>query len=278
MKHTLANRPLPEFWSASGTALLWLLLLPALLTGCVTTATHETSRVGPAPLVGPMLHIPSGRVLMGVAAGDTTGWPNEMPVHEIAVAAFELSAYEVTLQQWEAYVAETPHAAPGCGETPLHATGCIGWDDAQAYLVWLGHKTGLAYRLPSEAEWEYAARAGVRTRFPWGDLEKHACRFANINPCKAMGKQPVGRYPPNPFGLYDLIGNVAEWTQDCWHESYDGAPVDGSAWLQGDCAHRVMRGGAFDDRPVSFRLSMRGFGGTMPRGDFQGFRVARSLP
>jgi formylglycine-generating enzyme required for sulfatase activity len=117
----------------------------------------------------------------------------------------------------------------------------------------------------------------VTTRYLWGDSPKKACKYANVFPCGEEVKREIGRLPPNRFGLYDVIGNVWEWTQDCWNDSYNGAPADGSAWLTGDCRNRVMRGGSFDELPLNYRLSMRGRGAVMPRGDFQGLRLARSV-
>ena len=227
--------------------------------------------------VSAMVRIPAGTFLMGAAPRDAKAWASELPVHEVTVPAFELAMYEVTVGQWDLYTAENPKAAPGCGDTPRHATGCIGWSDAQGYLEWLKGKTGIEYRLPSEAEWEYAARAGVTTRYPWGDSPKQACKHAHVYPCGELAKHEVGLLPPNRFGLYDVIGNVWEWTQDCWNDNYHGAPVDGSAWLSGDCRNRVMRGGSFDELPLNYRLSMRGRGLHTPRGDFQGLRLARSV-
>jgi formylglycine-generating enzyme required for sulfatase activity len=187
-------------------------------------------RTAATPYVSEMVRIPAGKFIMGVAPGDDTAWPFESPRHEVTVPAFELAVHEVTVAQWQAYTAENPQAAPGCGDSPRHATGCIGWNDIQGYLDWLKAKTGLDYRLPSEAEWEYAARAGVTARYPWGDSSRPACRHANVYPCGEMVKRPIGQMPPNRFGLHDVIGNVWEWTQDCWNESYEGAPADGSAW------------------------------------------------
>jgi len=241
-------------------------------------AVMPLPRTAATPYVSEMVRIPAGTFIMGVAPGDSTAWPFESPRHEVTVPAFDLAIHEVTVAQWQAYTAENPRAAPGCGDSPRHATGCIGWNDIQGYLDWLKARTGIDYRLPSEAEWEYAARAGVTTRYPWGDSAKPACRHANVYPCGEMVKRPIGQMPPNRFGLYDVIGNVWEWTQDCWNESYEGAPTDGSAWLTGDCQNRVMRGGSFDELPLNYRLSMRGRGRVVPRGDFQGLRLARSVP
>lgn len=260
-------------WSWAACAAL-LLAVPALGVAAKKSALPVT----PAnAYVSAMVRIPAGKFVMGAAPGDVTAWASELPVHEVVVPAFELAMYEVTMGQWELYAVENPKAAPGCGNTPRHATGCLGWNDLQGYLDWLKVKTGVDYRLPTEAEWEYAARAGVTTRYLWGDSPKKACKYANVFPCGEEVKREIGRLPPNRFGLYDVIGNVWEWTQDCWNDSYNGAPADGSAWLTGDCRNRVMRGGSFDELPLNYRLSMRGRGAVMPRGDFQGLRLARSV-
>ena len=263
---------------AIGVALVLAVPAVGVAAAKAAVAAKPALPVTPAnAYVSAMVRIPAGKFVMGASPGDEKAWPSELPVHEVVVPAFELAMYEVTMGQWELYAAENPKAAPGCGATPRHATGCLGWNDLQGYIDWLKVKTGVDYRLPTEAEWEYAARAGVTTRYPWGDSPKKACKYANVFPCGEEVKREVGRLPPNRFGLYDVIGNVWEWTQDCWNDSYNGAPADGAAWLTGDCRNRVMRGGSFDELPLNYRLSMRGRGAVMPRGDFQGLRLARSV-
>jgi formylglycine-generating enzyme required for sulfatase activity len=152
----------------------------------------------------------------------------------------------------------------------------VSWDDAQAYLAWLSRKTGRPYRLPSEAEWEFAARGGTQTAFPWG---------ADWDARLANGADSVGRtteaasYPANPTGFYDMIGNVWEWVEDCWHDSFVGAPKDGSAWVDGSSCQsgRVVRGGSWNNLPVDLRVAFR----LRVPPDFRyfnlGFRVARTL-
>ena len=170
----------------------------------------------------------------------------------------------------------------------------MSWYDAQAYVGWLNDKVGnglLAstnrdgpYRLPSEAEWEYAARAGTTTARWWGD----AIGVGNAN-CHGCGSNwdnkliaPAGSFGPNPFGLYDILGNVWQWNDDCWNENYVGAPKDGIAWKTGDCKKRVMRGGSWSNSPVFVRSAMRTSGDASGRdydyATYVGFRVARSLP
>ena len=163
----------------------------------------------------------------------------------------------------------------------------VSWAEAQDYLYWLSQKTGRSYRLLSEAEWEYAVRAGTTTDYYWGDYERARnaiCAYANVGESAfdCDGKEmtmPVGSFRPNPFGLYDMIGNVQEWTADCWNDTYDGAPADGRAWLQGDCTLRVTRGRSFywkDRYSSDFRSAARNM--ARPWGKtYIGFRVAREM-
>jgi formylglycine-generating enzyme required for sulfatase activity len=175
---------------------------------------------------------------------------------------------------------------------------CISFDDATAYVLWLQQKTGQSYRLLTEAEWEYAARADTTTVRYWGDDVKTSCDYANVLDLKAKTTitgasnwsnfncddghaftAPVGSYKANGFGLYDMLGNVWEWTQDCWNDNYSGAPTDGSAWTAGDCSKRVARGGAWYVDPLLYlRAAYRYRGSNEGRGSGGGFRVARSLP
>ncbi|HEY4266224.1 MAG TPA: SUMF1/EgtB/PvdO family nonheme iron enzyme, partial [Micropepsaceae bacterium] len=178
-------------------------------------------------------------------------------------------------------------------EPPHWPAVCLDWNDAKTYVVWLNGKAMAArptlvdapYRLPSEAEWEYAARAGTVTARWWGDAVGSG--HANCNGCGSKFDYhvlaDVDSFPPNPFGLYGMLGNAWEWTEDCWHESYAGAPADGSAWTLGaDCIKHVVRGGSWDNVPVFVRAATRS--GSAPNGgefdysSLAGFRVARTLP
>ena len=155
----------------------------------------------------------------------------------------------------------------------------VSWDDAKAYVAWLSKKTGEDYRLLTEAEYEYATRAGTQTAYPWGnDIGKN-----NAN-CDGCGSQwdneqtaPVGSFAPNSFGLYDMVGNVWQWVEDCYHQDYNGAPTDGSAWTTGDCDLRVVRGGSWVSNPEFLRSALRGRGSTGGRSYDLGFRVGRTL-
>ena len=156
----------------------------------------------------------------------------------------------------------------------------VSWEDVQAYLRWLSRKSGAEYRLLSEAEWEYTARAGTTTKYYWGD--RVGSGNANCYSCGSQwdGEQtaPVGSFRANEFGLYDVAGNVWEWVEDCWNDSYSGAPNDGSAWTTGKCSVRVFRGGSWLNDPRHVRTADRyGLGSDFRYHKF-GFRVARTLP
>jgi formylglycine-generating enzyme required for sulfatase activity len=220
---------------------------------------------------------------MGSPAGE--GDSDERPQHRVTIAApFAVSKFELTFAAWDACA-----AAGGCngyrpddggwgrGERPVIN---VSWDDAGAYVSWLAEKTGKPYRLLSEAEYEYAARAGTTTTYPWGgDIGKNN---ANCEDCGSRwdNKQtaPVGSFAPNQFGLYDMIGNVAEWTEDCWHTNYLNAPASGSAWTTGgSCAYRVTRGVAWAGPVKWLPSASRDFNSPDHRSSGLGFRVARTL-
>ncbi|HEY5064037.1 MAG TPA: formylglycine-generating enzyme family protein, partial [Xanthobacteraceae bacterium] len=231
-----------------------------------------------------MVVVPAGSYTMGDAT------QVEQPEHAVTFAKpFAVSKYEVTFADWDACV-----AGGGCnGYKPVDQGWARGqqpvinvnWDDAQAYVAWLSLVTGKTYRLLTEAEFEYTARAGTTTAYPWGDdIKVNGQAMANCAGCGGKwGNQqtaPVGSFPPNKFGLYDIVGNVWEWTDDCVHKSYNGAPADGSAWLAkngGDCSNRILRGGSWGNSPVSLRSALRSGGPTVIRGSSLGFRVGRTL-
>ncbi len=157
----------------------------------------------------------------------------------------------------------------------------VSWQDAKTYVRWLSRKTGKTYRLLSEAEWEYAARASSRTMFPWGN--SMGSGYANCDGCGSVWDDdmtaPVGSFAPNAFGLHDMHGNVYEWVEDCWHSNYVGAPSDGSAWTSGGvCQIRILRGGSYDDTPTLVRSANRDGNLASDRYNlFSGIRVARTL-
>jgi formylglycine-generating enzyme required for sulfatase activity len=232
--------------------------------------------------------VPAGAFDMGSPPVETGRDSNEGPPHRVQVPAFALGRTEVTFAQYDAYAAVTGARKPddegwGRGARPVIN---VSWNDAQAYVQWLRQRTGKAYRLPSEAEWEYAARAGTQTPFATGPCitTAQANYDGNYHPwCGAkeiwLGKtQPVGRYPANPWGLDDMAGNVWEWVEDCYHDSYAGAPADGSAWRTGDCHWRVSRGGSWNFSPRRARSAGRHWNAVSIRDYDLGFRVARTLP
>jgi formylglycine-generating enzyme required for sulfatase activity len=230
-----------------------------------------------------MIVVPAGTFTMG---GDPIN--SEQPKHRVTIAKpFAVSKYEVTFADWDACVAgggcngyEPVDLNWGRGQQPVIN---VDWGDAQAFAAWLSLVTGKTYRLLSEAEYEYAARAGTTATFPWGDdIKLNGQAMANCNGCgsKWDNKQtaPVGSFPPNTFGLYDMVGNVWEWTADCVHNNYNGAPEDGAAWiLGGDCTNRVLRGGSLFDTPALLHLAFRGGYVAITRRSGFGFRVAREL-
>jgi formylglycine-generating enzyme required for sulfatase activity len=180
---------------------------------------------------------------------------------------------------------------PGFRQTNDHPVVCVNWKDAKVYLEWLSRKTGQVYRLPSEAEWEYAARAGSADRFFFGNSVSNLCKYGNgvdassdfkwqNKKCKdgyGSGTAPVGNFLPNEFGLYDTIGNVWEWLEDCWNDNYFNAPEDGSSWDTGDCSHRGTRGGSWLNDPRFLRSAHRNRLFHLYRKYNTGFRVVREI-
>jgi formylglycine-generating enzyme required for sulfatase activity len=214
-----------------------------------------------------MVVIPPGQFRMGDLSD--RGEDNEKPVHDVTINySFAVGKFEVTQAQWRAVMGSNPSGFKGDAR-PVER---VSWDDAKDFVRQLSAKTGQRYRLLSEAEWEYVARAGTTTKYHWGNL------FYGSKTADGSETAPVGRYDPNAFGLYDVHGNVWEWTEDCYHDSYYGAPTDGSSWTSGGyCGHRVLRGGSWDDGPRYLRAAIRYKSGTGLRGIFNGFRVARTL-
>jgi formylglycine-generating enzyme required for sulfatase activity len=225
-----------------------------------------------------LIVIPAGSFDMGAAAT-----PFDRPVHRVTLAEpFAMSRNEITFADWDKCV-----AAGGCrfkpddrgwgrGDRPVIN---VSWSDAKEYVAWLSQKTGKPYRLPSEAEWEYAARGGTKTPFYWGT--QAGTRMANCRDCQTgepVQTLNVGSFPPNPFGLNDMAGNAAEWLEDCWNESYKGAPADGSAWGSGQCSMRALRGGSFDTQSAYLKSAARFRYDSDVRYFGNGFRVARKLP
>lgn len=256
--------------------------------------------------VGPELMVlPAGRFLMGspesernaaIRAGAQRAWvERETPQHWVQFErSFAIGQFPVTVEQWSVFAQETgwqDDSVPACpppdfAQDARHPAVCLSWQDAQLYLAWLSQKTGERYRLPSEAEWEYACRAGTRSAFHFGDListelANYDGNFTFNGSSKGQfrrGTSPVGSYPANAWGLYDMHGNVWEWVLDKVHDSYHGAPEDGSEWAEGgDAGRRILRGGCWLYNPRYLRSAMRNafwYGG---KNDIVGFRVVREM-
>jgi formylglycine-generating enzyme required for sulfatase activity len=273
-----------------------------------------------------MVVVPAGAFQMGAAPGENERLDvpvnetvRDQPQHRVTFAKpFALGKYEITRAEFAAFAKETsfrprlgcmtvvgnnwepqPGASweePGFAQTDRDPAVCMNGLEIGAYLLWLRRTTGKDYRLPSEAEWEYAERAGTTTAYYWGDDPKDACTYENVGdesykqkygisgpamPCNDgfSDLAPVGSFKPNPFGLYDMAGNVFVLVADCWNETFDGAPSDGSAWMTGDCTRHVSRKAAFGNpHPWIFRSAQRGEEGSIVKRNRFGFRVALSLP
>lgn len=270
-----------------------------------------------------MVLIPGGRLMMGVAPDEEAREGlaeafrhRSQPQHGVDVQGFSAGKFEVTRAQYRVFAQATGRSSDGCfiwsgtqvekdpskdwrnpgyPQDEQHPVACVSWEDASDYVRWLSKQSGKNYRLLSEAEWEYAARAGTTMARFWGDAEDTSCGYANgadltarvqvpgasnwdIAHCsdRYAYTAPVGSYRANLFGLYDMLGNVGEWTQDCWHVNYNGAPTDGRARTAGDCSQRVVRGGSWDDAPLGLRAGYRVGSATYIRVYSRGFRVATS--
>lgn len=226
-----------------------------------------------------MVVVPGGTFTMGSPENEEGRFVDEGPQHPVRITAFAIGKTEVTFAQWDACVADG-----GCNRYHSDDRGWgreqwpvinVSWADAQVYAAWLSQKTGKPYRLPSEAEWEYAARAGTKTRYTAGDhITSSDANFYGM-----LAKTvKVGSYAPNAWGLHDVQGNVSEWVEDCYHKSYVGAPADGRPWIDDKCTSRVVRGGDWLIGPSNLRSAYRNYGEPRFRDSSFGFRVARTLP
>ena len=244
----------------------------------------KTFREENCPECPEMVVVPTGSLTMGSPPGETGRYGDEGPQRQVRIRyRFAVAKYEVTFEEWAACVSAghcifLPNDRGwGRGRRPVIN---VSWHDAKQYVRWLRLRTGMHYRLLSEAEWEYAARAGTQSRYHWGDSIGR--NQANCDGCGSRwdgGKTaPVGSFRPNRFGLYDMHGNVWEWVEDCWQEDYHGAPGDGQARTKnGDCSKRVLRGGSVLDTPGKIRAAVRGTLIIHTRTFGSGFRVARTL-
>ena len=267
---------------------------------------------------GEMVSIPGGTFRMGDLSGE--GGDDERPVHSVTVRPFWLGKYEVTVGRFRHFVQASGYRTdaernaggkkgcytfttdddwvwkpgrswrnPGYAIDDNQPVACVSWNDAQAFIVWLKAATGVSYRLPSEAEWEYAARAGSTTKYHFGNDESQLCRYANHadtstgfewrnEACSdGVGERAaaIGLYEPNDYGLYDMHGNVWEWVEDCWNYGYEGAPTDGSAWENGDCNRRVFRDGSWNNHAGILRSAHRFRNGRAFRFNSMGFLLAQ---
>jgi formylglycine-generating enzyme required for sulfatase activity len=224
-----------------------------------------------------MVRIPGGVFLMGSQSrlrADT----DEKPIHTVRIKPFRLSRYEVTYEQYDLFARATRRQLPqdggyGRGKNPV---GNVSWEDAKAFVEWLRQTTGLAFRLPSESEWEYVARSGSKDDFPWGDTFDADLANGPDSSGKDQwsGPSPVGSFRANAFGVHDMIGNVWEWVQDCYRGDYVGAPVDGSADDREDCTNRIFRGGSFYSFTKYMRVSYRAADGSTKGNLTIGLRLA----
>jgi sulfatase modifying factor 1 len=275
-----------------------------------TGVTYRSCRGCPQMVV-----IFPGKFDMGSPDSEAGRGDDEGPVHSVKITAYSIGKTEVTRGQFAEFVKRTRYSTgdkcwtlekgsykehngnwrePGFAQSDLDPVVCINWNDAQAYVKWLSRRTGKHYRLPTEAEWEYAARGGSGTARYWGSNPDDACAYANGADKTAQEKihgatswsvhqctdgfaytAPVGHFKPNAFGLHDMLGNVWEWTGDIYHVNYKGAPTDGSAWL-GSGDKRLLRGGSWNNSPSDLRAAVRYKNDPGLRFSSFGFRVVRS--
>jgi len=242
------------------------------------TARQFTENLGNSVFLE-MVAIPGGTFLIGSPEGH--GYDDEHPQHEVRIAPFFMAKYPVTQEQWEAAMEWIP---PYRCKGAKHPADRVSWNDAREFCARLSKKTGRVYDLPSEAQWEYACRAGTTTPFYFGetittDLANYVGQHTYLSEPKGIYRHQsteVGSFPPNALGLHDMHGNVWEWCADPWHDNYEGAPTDGSVWeTGGDRSQRLVRGGSWHDPPGLCRCAVRLKFGRDEGEDFVGFRVVK---
>lgn len=261
-----------------------------------------------------LIVLPPGEFMMGKNPGDSGSEPDEAPQHRVRISqSLAVGKFEVTRRQFSDFIKETGYApqrngcntkrggrfhneakanwqSPGFEQTENDPVVCVSWEDSNAYLDWLSKTTGKHYRLPSEAEWEYIAQGANLVNTKW----EAPCKLFNMADASSrsvipgvqqatcndgyLASAPVGSFPANSFGVFDILGNVWEWVGDCWNKNYVGAPSDGGSWTQGDCGERVFRGGGWDSPQKILHYAYRDRGDKVDRYDDLGFRVLRTLP
>jgi len=285
--------------------LLWMGAAAAVIVSAAIAIWQYTEvqrlQLERRPILPEMVEIPPGSFVMGSAEGETEAYAAERPPREITIEKpFKIGKFEVTFFEYDKFALATERRPPsdqgwGGGKRPVIN---LSWEDARDYAKWLSEQTGQRYRLPTEAEWEYAARAKTITRRYWSDDPARACNYANVfdrkneaylkskygitwepHGCKDDFPEtaPVGSFEPNDFMLHDMLGNVWEWVQDCWHDNYGGAPDDQTAWEEEGCDQRVIRGGSWFDLPRGVRSADRGRDPPDGRIGNIGFRLAQDV-
>jgi formylglycine-generating enzyme required for sulfatase activity len=317
--YTDARANLSRTRRSAGLVRIAMALLVLVVSWPIRVATRADDRpereFKECPDCPEMVGIPAGTFAMGSPAAEPGRFDAEGPQHYVSIRAFAIGKYDVTTEEFLRFLRATGYQPAPCNpilnETwrspgkglayppydvipPRWPAVCLDWKDANAYIDWLNARVRRArtlggrlgpYRLPSEAEWEYAARAGTTTARWWGNALGHG--KANCNGCGSTWDyselSAVDSFQPNAFGLYGMLGNAWQWTEDCWHPSYVGAPHDGRAWRNGDCSKHVVRGGSWDNVPIFVRSAVRSGAMNDTGKDFDystltGFRVARDLP
>ena len=285
-------------------------LLAAIISAAASESLLPGSTFRDCEVCPEMVVVPAGSIRIGAPFAE--GGDDEWPIHIVEISQpLAIGKYEVTKFEFAMFVEATKYSIdfscrylakvgweegvswryPGFQQTNRDPVVCVNWGDAKAYVAWLSERTGTPYRLPSEAEWEYAARAGGEGRYFFGDSVSMLCKYGNgvdaSSDFKWQNKKctdgygartsPVGSFLPNNFGLYDTIGNVWEWLEDCWHDNYVDAPADGTSWTSGDCSNRVTRGGSWLNDPRFLRSAHRKRLFNADRKYNVGFRVVRNI-
>lgn len=286
-----------------------------VLVAAATAASGDARTIRDCAGCPPLIAIAPGSFEMGAQPDDDAADEGEFPLHAVSIArGFAIGRAPVTVGEYAAFVEATGYATqrgcyaltqigwkmdpaanwrrPGFAQSDDHPVVCVSWEDAEAYVGWLSLRSGRRYRLPSETEWEYAARGGTDGINFWGDDAGATCLYGNVNDLTAKNKvakaaepctdgflftAPAGHFRPNPFGLHDVIGNAWQWVADCWLGDYRQTPRDGEAAEADPCEERVMRGSSWTDTPGPVRVGAREHGGAGARLAITGFRVARDL-